>query len=114
MEYRKHGIPANSSQIIDNVNSETNFWSTRNRKNVKRGKIIRIMTDIRVNSVLLDYLILEFSGMSVSGKVQILVSLKNPENDPFSGENQKMDRFSVKCQKFSGLGFTDDITPILK
>jgi hypothetical protein len=65
------------------------------------------MTDIRVNSELLDYLILEFSGKSVSGKVQILVSLKNPENGPFSGEIQKMDRFSVKCQKFSGLGFTD-------
>jgi hypothetical protein len=76
MEYRKHGIPSNNSQIINNVNSETNFWSTRNRKNVKRGKIIRIMTDIRVNSELLDYLILEFSGKSVSGKVQILVSLK--------------------------------------
>jgi hypothetical protein len=26
---------------------------------------------------------------------------------PFSGEIQKMDPFSVKCQKFSGLGFTD-------
>jgi hypothetical protein len=54
MEYRKHGIPSNNSQIINNVNSETNFWSTRNRKNLKRGKIIRIMTDIRVNSELLD------------------------------------------------------------
>jgi hypothetical protein len=54
MVYRKHGIPTNSLQKIDNVYSETNFWSTRTRKNVKRGKIIRIMTDIRVNSELLD------------------------------------------------------------
>jgi hypothetical protein len=62
MEYRKHGIPSNNSQIINNVNSETNFWSTQNRKNEKRGKIIRIMTDIRVNSELLDKLINTFSG----------------------------------------------------
>jgi hypothetical protein len=37
------------------------------------------------------------------------VSLTNPENGPFSGKIQKMDPFSVKCQKFSGLGFTDAI-----
>jgi hypothetical protein len=59
------------------------------------------MTDIRVNSELLDYLIPEFSGKSVSGKVQILVSLKNPENGPFSGEIQKMAHFLEKSRKWT-------------
>jgi hypothetical protein len=35
------------------------------------------------------------------------VSLKNPENEPFSGEILKFDRFSVKCLKISGGCFSD-------
>jgi hypothetical protein len=36
------------------------------------------------------------------------VSLKYPENGPFSGEILKIDRFSVKCLKISGGSFSDD------
>jgi hypothetical protein len=60
MEYRKHGVPTSCSQKIDDVNLETNFWNTRNRKNVKREKIIRITTDIRVNSELIDFFFWNF------------------------------------------------------
>jgi hypothetical protein len=39
------------------------------------------------------------------------VSLKNPENGPFSGEILKIDRFSVKCLKISGGSFSDAHIP---
>jgi hypothetical protein len=65
------------------------------------------MTDIRVNSELFDFFFLEFLGNSISRKVQILVSLKNPENGPFSGVLLKIDRFSVKSLKISGGCFSD-------
>jgi hypothetical protein len=90
------GVPSPTRQIIKNANSETNFWYARNKKKEKREKIIRLSTDIRVKSVLFDIYFQENSRKSYSRKVLILVSLKNPENGPFSGEIQKIDRFSVK------------------
>jgi hypothetical protein len=36
------------------------------------------------------------------------VSLKYPENGPFSGEILKIDQFSVKCLTISGGSFSDD------
>jgi hypothetical protein len=94
-------------QIIHYANSETNFWNARNKKNGKRKKIIWIIADISVKSRLIDFIFEACSRKSISIKVQILVSLKNPENGRFSGEIQKKGRFSVKCQKISGRRFTD-------
>jgi hypothetical protein len=101
------GEPSPARQIIMNVNSETNFCYARNKKKEKRKKIIRVFTDISVNCVLFDIYFQENSGKSFSRKVQILVSLKYPENGPFSGEILKIDRFSVKCLKISGGSFSD-------
>jgi hypothetical protein len=90
------GVPSPTRQIIKNANSETNFWYARNKKKEKQEKIIRLSTDISVKSVLFDIYFQENSRTSFSRKVLILVSLKNPENGPFSGEIQNIDRFSVK------------------
>jgi hypothetical protein len=101
------GEPSRARQIIMNINSETNFCYARNKKKEKRKKLIRVFTDISVNCVLFDIYFQENSGKSYSRKVQILVSLKYPENGPFSGEILKIDRFSVKCLKISGGSFSD-------
>jgi hypothetical protein len=78
-----------------------------NNKKEKRQKIIRIITDFRVKSELFKFIFQENSGKRFSRNVRILVSLKNPENEPFSGEILKFDRFSVKCLKISGGCFSD-------
>jgi hypothetical protein len=102
-----HGVPSPAKQIIKNANSEKIFWRAQNKKNENQQKIIWRITDISVESGLFEYFFQENSGKSFSRKVLILVSLKKPENGPFSGEILKIDRFSVKCLKISGGSFSD-------
>jgi hypothetical protein len=106
-----HGVPSPARQIIKNANSEKNFWKAQNKKNENQQKIIWRITDISVESGLFEHFFQENSGKSFSRKVLILVSLKNPENGPFSGEILKIDRFSVKCLKISGGSFSDAHIP---